>query len=278
MATDRKKKEETAMQVADAPGALVTPSYGADAGAGFEQQTSADVTIPFITLLQSNSPLVKDRAHPMALDGNMVNTVTEEYYDRDRGVLFVPATTRHLFAKWVPRDRGGGFRGHLEPDDPIVLTAIRTAPKFGKYQMIDEEDEDKQTLQLSECFYIYGIVCDENGGANGMALLGCSSMKITPYKKWNSRLRRMSQPPVGAPMYANLARVVADPEKNAKGSFFVFGFRPGDPRGMVQSLLSPDDPRFVMAKACRKLVDSGEAKVDFEKQDAPGEEAEKAPF
>lgn len=280
MATDKKKaeknKEEVALQTVVPPGALVAPDYGDDAGAGFEHQTAADVTIPFIIVLQSGSPQVKDRAHPMALDGNLYNTVTEQYYDRDQGLLFVPATTRQVYTMWVPRDQGGGFRGHLEPDDDRVTQAVKDAVKFGKYQVTVGDE----ILQLVECFYVYGAECDEEGNAVGMALLACTSTKITPYKKWNSRLRKLALPPTRAPMCANLTRVVSDLEKNNQGSFFVFGFKPGDPRGMLQSLLRPDDPRFMLAKACRELVDSGAAKVDFEKQggDDGDSSTGKAPF
>ena len=129
MATDKKndksKSKDDALEKTPEPGALVAYDYGDDEGVGYEHQTAADTSIPFIILLQGLSPQVKNRIHPMALDGNMMNNVTEQFYDRDQGFLFVPATTRHLFAKWVPRDRGGGFRGHLEPDNPIVLQAIK---------------------------------------------------------------------------------------------------------------------------------------------------------
>lgn len=285
MATDKskntsktaQKEDTTAMQVAEAPGALVEFDYGEDAGAGFEHQTAADTSIPFIILLQAGSPQVKARTNPKALDGNMMNTVTEQCYDRDQGFLFVPATTRHLFAKWVPRDRGGGFRGHLQPEDPIVLQAVKDAVKFGKYQMT----EGDELLQLSECFYVYGAVCDEDGNADGMALMAFTSTKIKAYKKWNSRLRGLSiprkgLPPVRPPLYGSLTRVVSLPEKNHEGDYNVFGLKAGDPRGLLQSLLRPDDPRFLMAKACKELVDAGVAKVDFAKQGEP--EKEKVPF
>lgn len=272
--------EETSLETQQPPGALAEIDYGDDEGAGYEHQTAADVSIPFIIMLQSGNPQVKERIHPLALDGNMMNTVTEEYFDRDQGFLFVPATTRHVYTKWVPRDAGGGFRGHLEPDDSRVAQAIKDSTKFGKYQ-ITEGDE---LLQLTECFYVYGATCDENGGATGMAVLACTSSKITPYKKWNSRLRALSiprkgLPPVRPPLYGNLTRVFGQLEKNVHGLFFVFGFKPGDNRGLMQSLLLRTDERFLMAKACKELVDSGTAKVDYSRQGPPEEEGSpKVPF
>lgn len=269
------KDEETAIVKTEEPGALAVYDYGEDAGSGFEHQTSADASIPFIVVLQALSPNVVERSHPMALPGNFYNTVTEQYYDRDKGFLFVPSTTRHMYGRWVPRDQGGGFRGHVTPEDQEVQKAIKNSQKFGKYLNDDG-------LQLTETFYVYGAVCTEEGDADGMALIAFTSTKIKAYKKWMTRVRALRIPikgrePVQPPLCANLTRFVAGAEKNTKGSFFVFSPQSGDPRGLMQSLLMPTDPRFQMAKACRELVDSGKAKVDFDKQEKPAD-GEETPF
>lgn len=273
--TTAEDPKTTALENVAPPGALVEYDYGDDEGAGFEHQTAADVSIPFIILLQALTPSVVERTDPMAMSGNMYNTVTERYYDRDKGFLFVPATTRHVYVKWVPRDKGGGFRGHLMPEDPIVQKAIKDSLKFGKYTMT----EGDELLQLVETFYVYGAICDENGGAEGMALIAFTSSKIKPYKKWITKLRDLriprpnGKPPIKPPLYGNLCRMTAFGTKNTKGQpYFNFAVGPGDPRGLTSSLLHGDDPRFLLAKACGELVDSGQAKVDFEKQDGPSTE------
>jgi hypothetical protein len=263
------------------PGALVAYDYGEDEGAGYEHQDGSDITIPFMVLLQALSPQVKDRVHPLAVPGSMYNTVTEKYYSADQGFLFVPATTRHLYCRWVPRDEGGGFRGHHDPDEQLVIDAKKASTKFGKFLTPDPENPKKEH-QLVETRYVYGALCDEDGGADDMVLLAFTSTKITAYKKWMKRLRGISfprpggGPPVHPPLYSNLTRVVGMPADNAKGDFFVFGMRPGDQRGLMESLLPATDPRFMMAKACKELVDTGKAKVDFEKQGTP--EKTEVPF
>lgn len=271
-----KIEEQTAITTTT-PGTLVAYDYGDDEGAGFSHQTKDDYSIPFVTLMQALTPAVVDRTHPMALSGNMFNTVTEEYVDGVKGFLFVPGTTKHVFARWVPRDEGGGFRGHLDPEDKRVLEAIENAKKFGKYATPDEENEGKK-LQLTETFYVYGAVCDENGAAKGMALLAYTSTKIANYKTWMTRMRNvrneLGQRP---PMWANLTRITAKSDRNNKGQFFTFGMSPGDPRGMQQSLLAVEDERFQLAKACAELVRSGKAKVDYA-QSGGDSESEAQPF
>jgi len=289
MATDKKSKTkdeqpDVAITTTQPAGALVEYDYGDDEGAGFEHQTAADYSIPFLVLLQALSPQVTKRVHPMALPGNLYNTVTEQYYDGLKGVLFVPGTTRRMFARWVPRDEGGGFRGQLLPEDPAVLKAIEDSKKFGKYLTPDEEREGKM-LQLSETHYVYGALCDEDGGTAGMALIAFTSTKIANCKLWKTRMRNLEIPrgpgktPGKPPMWANLTRITADTEKNNKGEFYVFKMSPGDPRGMLQSLLLADDPRFQLAKQCAELVGSGQAKVDYSKSGGDEEDQpKKTPF
>jgi hypothetical protein len=286
MATEKKHKktdetpETTTVATVPTPGALSTSmDYGDDEGAGFENQTAADLSIPFITVLQPMSPQCVKRVHPMAQPGNLYNTVTETYYDMNIGILIVPATTRRMFAKWVPRDEGGGFRGHLDPDDPDVLDAKKRSINFGKYRVQvpnpkqGDGQPEKVWLQLTETFYVYGVQCSEDGRPEGMVAVANTSSKITDYKKWMTRIRNVTLPPrqgsampIVPPLYAHLTRLKSRAESNVKGDFFVFDYSPGDPRGLMQSLLLPTDPRFVMGRSAREMVDSGAAKADYARQ------------
>ena len=239
--------------------ALVTLDYGADAAAGYEHQTKDDTTIPFLVLLQSNSPSVAsgDRG---ARAGCWRNTVTEEVWDRETGVLFVPATTRHVYTEWVPRDEGGGFRGQHEVDAPTVLAALsQAATRLGKIPT-------GEGTELVETFYVYGVICGDGGHAESMAVLSFTSMKIRAYKTWMTRLRQfVLHTPTGLvrpPLYAHHARLGSAAGKNDKGSFYIPSISSADPRGLRESLLAPSDERFVMAKACREMVDAGAAKID----------------
>jgi hypothetical protein len=259
-----------------------TTDYGEDVGAGYEHQDAADTSIPFMVQLQALSPIVAE-GRADARPGDWYNTITERVYKKEQGFLFVPATTRRKFGKWTPRPGSeaasyvkgggdgerGGFHGNLEPDDPAVLKAIADAPRFGMNMTPDGK-------RLVECFYVYGVVCGESGEAETMAAIPFSSAKIKSYKSWMTRLQqvfvRVGDKRPRPPLYAHLTRVGSLQQKNDKGVFFVPLISSGDKRGMNESLMKPDDERFLMAKACRQLVDSGEVKVDYSKQGAAGEE------
>lgn len=266
------KKE---LQKVEPAGEIMIPDYGEDAGKGFEYQTSADAALPFIVLCQPNTPMVVNRQFGLQ-PGDFFNTVTEQTWAMDEGLLFVPATTRHYYAKWVPRVEGGGaggFRGHLEIDDPIVERAIKDSKQFGKY-FIDDERDGK--LQLRETFYVYGVTCSEDGKAEGMAIMAFWSTKIRSYKAWQSRMKPYVAKRV--PMFAHLTRITSTMQKNDQGTFFVQSIRSGDPRGMAASLLTREDERYQMAKVLGEMVASGTAKTDFNKQAAAGDDDDVAPF
>lgn len=272
-----KKQEEETKPVATPPstgGAMVVHDYGEDSGRGYEHQSKADSSIPIINLLQALSPIV---VAEKAKAGQFYNTVTEQLWDREQGFLFLPATTRHVYAEWVPRNEGGGgggYRGQHEVDSPIVLEAIKKSVKFGKFKT--EEGNN-----LVETFYVYGVICGDDGRPESMALLPFWSTKIKPYRAWMTRLRGFNGANGGKiPLYANLTRITSFLDHNKENKqFYVTKISSGDPRGLMQSLLAQDDERFQMAKACNMLVDSDQAKVDFSKQNDGGEETgEDAPF
>jgi len=264
-----KAKTEEETKVATTPpqtgGAMVVHDYGDDAGKGYEHQSKADSSIPIINLLQALSPIV---VAEKAKAGQFYNTVTEQVWDREKGFLFLPATTRHVYAEWVPRNEGGGgggYRGQHEVESTIVAKAIKESVKFGKFKT----DEGNN---LVETFYVYGVICGDDGRPESMALLPFWSTKIKPYRAWMTRLRGFNGANGGKiPLYANLTKITSMLTHNKENKqFYIPQIGSGDPRGLLQSLLAQDDERFLMAKACNLLVDSDMAKVDFSKQNDGG--------
>lgn len=248
-----------------AESAVATYDYSQDAGAGFENQTQADITIPFVAVLQALSPQVKDVSDggvEGAKQGQLHNSVTDELFEGKTGVLFVPSYTEHLFTEWVPREAGGGFVGRHEVDSDIVRAAKAASTEFGKYTT-------ESGNQLAETFYVYGVLCPE-GGALEPIVLGFTSTKIKVYRKWNTRLQMFTVPTkdggkIQPPMFAHLTRLGTVSDSNTKGDFFNFTLTPAE--GEVKSsLLAPDDPRFQAAKDLRDMVRGGTAKAAEETQ------------
>ena len=270
----KNKKDETELQTTGTT-AVQAFDYGEDAvpmgqvAPGYENQGSDDTAIPFIVLLQANSPVVVEQKVEGAQAGMFLNTVTQQLWSNKDPLYIVPALTRHEFVEYVPRDAGGGFVGRHEIDSDVVLQAKADAKKnglaFGEYYVGENE--------LTETFYIFGVACTLER-AIGMAIVPFKSTGIKCYKHWMTQVRSHTvDTPNGKkipPLFAHLGKLTTDFRKNNDGSFFVPVYTPAIDGNVGRSCLSPDDERFKMAKALKNLVDSGTAKVNYDQQNTSG--------
>lgn len=257
---------------------LAAYDYGEDLDRGFEGQTSADYSVPFVSVLQQMSPQVsdpRDGGIEGAKPGMLINTVTGELWDGREGLEFVPAMTQHVFVEWVPREKGGGMVGRHEVDSDVVRAARANSSEFGKLRTREGND-------LIETFYVYGVLCSGEQPAENV-ILAFTSTKIKIYKNFNTRVGFfMVQTPNGKrrpPLFSHLVKITTSKEKNNKGEFYNFVLNPA--RGDVAtSLLAPNDPRYLAARQCKDMVDSGLAKADYSSQNATGGDdfSSKAPF
>lgn len=247
---------------------LATYDYGSDGGAGFENQTSSDYSIPFITVLQQMSPQVKDPDDggiEGARPGMILNTVTGEIFTGKDGIEFIPALTQHTFVEWVPKDAGGGFVAVHQIDSPVVAQAKANSKEFGKLKLANGNE-------LVETFYVYGVVSHD--GIEEMAVIAFTSTKIKVYKKFSTTINMFTvRLPDGRkqkpPLYAHSLKITTTKEKNTKGDFFNFSISPAN-GNVANSLLSPSDPRFQAAKDCYDMVKGGTARASYETQDTTG--------
>ncbi|MGH6639333.1 MAG: hypothetical protein ACREBY_12145, partial [Polaromonas sp.] len=229
--------------------------YGLYAGQGFEGQSSDDMVMPFLTILQALSPQVQEG--PLR-PGMLLDTVTGETWDGKSGIPFVPATTQHKFVEWRPRDSGGGFVGHLSPTDPIVEECRRTQ-EFGKWHTVGGND-------LVETFYVYGILATETPRQQVIAFSGA---RIKKYRAWMTKARTVQVPSGNnrmniAPLFAHRYRLRTILEKNPKGTYYNWDTIDFDGGDQVFARLSHVDPLFQAAAALRNVVISGQANVNYE--------------
>ncbi len=271
---------ETGQEVATASagGAVAGFDYGEDSGAGFEGTKGSDLSVPFLGILQSNSPQVEDKDPEGAESGMLYNTVTRELVNGDKGVVFLPCHKEQAYVEWVPRAKGGGFVGLHDPAGEVVSKAIQEndGEAFGKLAVGDNE--------LMETFYVYGLILDEDlKETMGFAVISFTSTKIKPYRDWMTAMYTLKGRP---PMFANRAVIRTIKQKNEHGTFYNFRI---DPAGdtWAKSLINPveDGALLQEARAFREMVTSGMARAAFETQNDTGDgssgggsDAEEAPF
>lgn len=228
-------------------------------GKGFQNQTREDIAIPFINILQANSPEV-DGDSPVdgAKAGLLINSVTQDLHTE---VEFVPAITQHVFVEWIPRDQGGGMVGQHGLNSDVVKKAKGASTEFGKY--VSETGND-----LVETFYVFGIL-RKDGVPVGMAVMPFTSTKIKAYRAVMGRLNsfQITLPDkrrITPPMYAHSLKITTLKQSNKHGTFYIPVVQPAVENDVEKSLLPPDDACFLMAAECEKLVDSGKAYADTE--------------
>lgn len=122
----QKPKQELQMPAPE--GALATigvsiEDIAKDAALG-GRMTMQDIAIPYLYVLQQNSPQVNPD-HDKYIQGATASmfylTVVEEVYEgRQAGVRFVPCYYERLITEWVDRDEGGGLIRSYPAGDPIM--------------------------------------------------------------------------------------------------------------------------------------------------------------
>jgi len=260
--------------------------YGEDTGSGFEDTKSSDLSIPFINVLQSNSPEVEDELIAGAKTGDLLNTVTGELIKGDVGFVFLPVHKQEAWVEWVPRIKGGGFVGMHDPAGEFVQGLIeanggsRIPPKGSDGKRVSFKKGENEII---ETYYVYGLLLNSDGTeTNGFAVISFSSTKIKPYRDWLTSMFIIKGKP---PMFANRAQFKTIKQKNESGTFANFAISPLK-ETWVSSLINPAEERSLLeeAREFRDMVMNGVARADFGQQQNAGAggdgggAGEKAPF
>ncbi len=259
--------ETEALVPAGAAGALAVQSLEElmelTAGVGGGDAKASDMAIPFIAVLQKNSPQIDDTNGKFiagSKQGMLFNTVTNVTYDaRNEPIRFVEVATRKMFVEWVPRDSGGGFVGQHSPESEIVAKSF-----------VDEKGKrfvSRGGNSLIETAYHFVLVLNAEGGYEP-AVLGLSSTQL----KFSRRLNYVIQTKtvkngkgdvLPAARFAYIYAAKTKSEQNEKGSWFAWDL-------VGQGEKVTDVGLFQAAMALRKQIDSGAIQTAAPPQDEGG--------
>jgi hypothetical protein len=220
--------------------------------AGFEGSTQDDFSIPFLDILQGQSPEVESL--PDAKPGMFHNTVTDDLYDGKTGVSVVVAGRHHEFVEWVPRNKGGGIVGRHSVDSDVVAKARERADKFN-------ELTTENGNELVETYYAYLILNLSDGPLP--AVLSCTSTRIRPYKAMMTKAKMIMVPDGKGgkrqpPLFAHKFRLTTDKRKNNDGEWHTFNVAfDSDDKSAVKARLAPTDPLFQAAVDFNSVIKAG---------------------
>ncbi len=220
--------------------ALEVIDFGDDAGKGLEHFGAHEYAIPFVRIIQSNSPQVDDTTPKFiagAKAGMFLKTSTAEIFDGEKGIGFVPCAKDEQYVEYTPRDAGGGFVGIRKPDDPLVLKLLSKQGRFGRLKT-DNNTEMTQTFNLYGLFIVPG----DDGAPDYVfrAIIAFASTQIKKYQSFVEIINGIQYPKAGGgfakpAVYSHRWQLTTQPEQNKKGKF----------RGIVIKLANGATPRYV---------------------------------
>ena len=217
-------------------------------GAAFD---SSEMQIPFIRILQALSPQL-NKKKPEFIEGSSVgdlfNTVTNQHWDGEKGIVVVPCFQTTKYLEFVPRDQGGGFKGEIAPNDPILQRTSREGAK----EILPHGNELVKSDQH------FCLVVDEDGGYQPVVVdMKSSQLKVSRRWKTQIAMQKVKHPKDGSmvtpAVYATMWRLFTNEESNDQGSW-------GNYQVEKEGLVSTRE-LLMEAKAFRESVMAGEVKA-----------------
>jgi len=240
-------------------GALATNLFEADANAGSQNMAQEDLALPFLKVLGQLSPEVnkRDGKHVEGAEPGMIlNTVTNEIFDGDKGIDVLPVYYKRQLVEWQDRGESKGAPVAIhEASSDIMSKTTR-----------DKSYKDR----LSNGNYI------ENTANHFVILLSKSpttaliSMKATQLKvsrKWNSMMMGIKMQGKNGlftpPTYSHIYELSTVQMSNDKGTWF----------GWDVTKVGPvtDKSIYDIAKNFAERVGKGEVEAKPENKEAKKE-------
>lgn len=249
-----------------------------DRGAGLKNIDNDERKIPFVRLLQTNSPECDEtdgKYVPGAKAGLFMNTSTRQLYAK---LILIACARDRKFIEYTPRAIGGGFVAVHGPKDDLIVALRAQYGKFGKLPRgVTRRDDQGQALdgtEIVESCELYSILIDPETGAKFRAIVPFQSTQITKYQTFIDRSDSFEYQLAGGelvkpPIYAHKWLMTSTTEKKKKGTIkgYVLGLLEKKPDGSddvsIKSFIKKSDPLYAMAKDFGKFVEEGKAEVDY---------------
>ncbi len=187
-----------------------------DAGAGLENVTPEDLIIPQVKIAQKTNKEVdeNDGAFIAGLQiGDIMNTITGEFYRGDQGVQVVPIAYKRVFLEFIDRDAGGGFVA-LHENPGVLANTTRNnkgldALPNGNY------------IQTTANHYV--LMVHENKTVPLMVAM--SSTQLKKSRRWLANMTAIRKTTKDGKTYtpasySHIYQLTTVPEKNSKGTWY----------------------------------------------------------
>lgn len=244
------KKEVVTKEEAQVP--AIAADLAGLSGQGFEDTDKDAFAIPFLRILQSNSPQVNEDEVSYiegSKPGMLFNTITGTLYGKETQI--VPVHYMRDFVEWLP-NRGGFVKSH--GSDPGILENI-----------VEVDDKNNQLLEngniIQDCRNHYVLIADRL--EEGPIILSLSSSGIKHSRKWMTLMNALRIPGTDqqAPMFAGVWDIATVLNENDDGKWYQVGNKQAT---LISFADWVNKEQLDAAQEARKLITSGRARADYD--------------
>lgn len=233
-----------------------------DAGAGLGNMSARDMLIPYFSIIQSNSKVLK-KTEPNyikgAEQGMFLNTAIGKTYDGEKGVVMIFCDFFTRYTEWTPVDQGGGFVANHGDNENVLLTTTK-----------DDKGRDMTArgTQIVKSADYPAIIYDEKTGELERVFVSMTSTQLKKARRLNTYANTLQLPrrdgkgTYNPPLFYMSYRVTTVPEKNTSGDWHGFKIEPYKTLpDLIEDEIDLQEVKEA-AKHFASLMRSGEAKVD----------------
>jgi hypothetical protein len=183
-------------------------------GASFD---SSEMQIPFVRLLQALSPQLNKKKSEYiegASAGDAFNNVTNQYWDGETGIKVIPCFQTTKYLEFVPRDMGGGFKGEIPANSPLLQQTTRSGSK----EILPSGNELVKSDQH------FCLIVEEDGSFQPV-VIDMKSTQLKVSRRWKTQIamQKVKNPKTGElktpPVFATMWRLYSVEESNDQGSW-----------------------------------------------------------
>ena len=196
-------------------GALTPNLFEADANAGSQNIAQEDLALPFLKVLGQLSPEVNKRNSKYvekAEPGMIINTVTNEVYDGEKGINVVPVFYKRQYIEW--QDRGESLGAPVN-----IYNAGDDVPPTTRDKSNKDRLPNGNYLENTASHFVILM-----GQTPSTALISMKATQLKISRKWNSMmmgLRLQGQNGLFTPpTYSHIYNLKTVQMTNDKGTWY----------------------------------------------------------
>ncbi len=197
-------------------GALATNIFEADANQGAQNIAQDDLALPFLKVLGQLSPEINSRDAKYikgAQPGMILNTVTGDYYDGEKGIDVLPVFYKRQYIEWQDRGASMGAPVAIHEVDSDLLSKV-TRDKSNKDRL-----PNGNYLENTASHFVILM-----GETPTTALISMKATQLKISRKWNSMMMGIKMQGKNGlftpPTYSHIYNLKTVQMSNDKGTWF----------------------------------------------------------